>query len=176
MDEEPIAFLLGMFGVPVREFIPRQSTFVPVEHLTDREAAGMARENAGAAAFLRARVSGKLGPPSMPRPALFRALSGLSTVQGKAGHPNNPYVRAQALALKEKFGISLTRYEERLSACDYIAAAEAARWPAIQQRDMENLSRRRSAEGKRHLSGSDLQTKAVQIRATRINELIISMA
>lgn len=167
MDSEPIAFLLEMFGVSVREFIPGHSVFVALDYLSDKEAYALAKQDGSVARFVTAALSGKVDGTARRRPGLYRRSRSLPTASGKQGHPNNLNVRKQAEALKERFGINIRQYDGSISACDYIAAAEAERWPQEIARDIENIALKNL-----DLSMSELRTLALQKRARTIDSLI----
>lgn len=170
MDSDKIQFLLDMFGVSVREFIPGHTTFVPLDYLTDKQAIDLAKQSKGAARFITAALSGQLDGRARRRPGLYKRSAALPKTQGKLGHPNNPNVRKQAEALKERFGINVRSYKGGTSAANYIASAEAIRWPEELSKDIDRLS---LTNLDRNMS--ELQTLALRNRAETI-ERLISMA
>lgn len=176
MADDPIAFLLDMFGVSVKEIYPGHKTFVPVDYLSDQKASKLAKEDVSAARFIRARLGGQIGGGRpRPRPRLYRLCARLTrgVRLGKQAHPNNPYLRTQAEALKTRFGINIKRYDDGVAACDYIAEAEAIRWPKELARDIENLSVRQShSVAEMDLNTDGIRTLALKNRAGTINTLI----
>jgi CelD/BcsL family acetyltransferase involved in cellulose biosynthesis len=174
MDKEPIEYVLQMFGVRVSEFLPGQTHVVAVDYMADKDVLKIAEANPEANRFVLARIRGDVGLGLPNRKALYkRASSHPSTSRkGKRPHPNNEYVKKQAQALKDKFGINKTREEVGVAACDFIATAESQRWPEIFERSIENLANRLSKEGQVVPSTEELRAKALKLRADRINDII----